>query len=350
MIKNKMKSKFVNQKKYQFFKFFLILFLFSILIIITIFNKIKRYKNNKNSFKGRIFDSFMYNNEAEIAYIHIWRLYEYIDKFIILIANRTFSGLPKNYSFKPFEENLKPFMNKIDIVKLSDNICNRKEYPSFNSIWCFENSQRDYAKTYIEKHYNPTEEDLLLVVDIDEIFTREGIEYVMKNPPKDFYFIKGSMYFPYYYHKVQNWDKGCVIRYNKNMRALTKYRIAKRNDSNTLKFKFNSSKPLITHCSYCFNNIEQFKNKIKSFSHQEFNKPPYITNNWIFKSHYCRLKLNSPPGYDEPYEGWRNLIPDDKRLKYLFDPSFMLPINLTTYTEEDLKTLCDREYKRTPFK
>ena len=134
------------------------------------------------------------------------------------------------------------------------------------------------------------------------------------------------------------------------MRALTKFWIAKRNDSNTLRFKFNSSKPLITHCSYCFNNIEQFKNKIKSFSHQEFSKPPYITNNWIFKSHYCRLKLNSPPDYDEPYEGWRNLIPDDKRLKYLFDPSFMLPINLTTYTEEDLKTLCDREYNRTPFK
>ena len=138
----------------------------------------------------------MYNNEAEMAYIHIWRLYEYIDKFIILISNRTFSGFYRNYSFIPFEEDLKPFMNKVDIVHVNDNICNKLEYPSDNSIWCFENSQRDYAKKYIEEHYNPTEEDLLIVVDIDEILTREGIEYVKKNPPKTYYFVKGSMYFP----------------------------------------------------------------------------------------------------------------------------------------------------------
>ena len=61
--------------------------------------------------------------------------------------------------------------------------------------------------------------------------------------------------------------------------------------------------------------LEQYKNLIKSFSHQEFNKPPYTTNNWIFKSHYCRTKINSPPGDDEPYEGWRNLKPNDPRLK-----------------------------------
>ena len=194
-------------KKFKIYKIFIILFLFYILLIHIIYNEIKRYKNYKKSFNGRIFDCFMYNNEAETAYIHIWRLYEYVDKFIILIADRTFSGLPKNYSFKPFEENLRPFMKKIDIVKLNKNICNRKEYPSYNSIWCFENSQRDYAKTYIEKHYNPTEEDLLLVVDIDEIFTKEGIEYVKQNPPKDFYFVKGSMYFPYYYLKASIVEK-----------------------------------------------------------------------------------------------------------------------------------------------
>ena len=288
----------------------------------------------------------MYNNEADMAYIHIWRLYEYVDKFIIMIANRTFSGISKNISFMPFEENIRPYMNKIDIVNFN-NICNRKEYPSLNSIWCFENSQRDYAKTFIEKYYNPTEDDLIVVVDIDEIFTREGIQYVKKNPPIDFYFIKGSLYFPYYYHKVQNWNRGCVIRYNKNIPPLSKFRSMKINE--ILKYKINSSKPLITHCSYCFKEIEQYKNKIKSYSHQEYNKPPYITNNWLFKSHYCRVKINSPPGYDETYEGWKNLVPDDPRLKYLIDPSFIYPLNLTTYTKEDLERMCDREYRRTPF-
>jgi hypothetical protein len=204
-------------------------------------------------------------------------------------------------------------------------------------------------KTYIEEHYNPTEDDLLIVTDLDEIITKEGIKYVMENPPKDYYYIKGSMYFPYYYHKVDNWNKGFIIRYNKNMAALSKYRIDPKNENKILKYKLNSTKPLITHCSYCFNNIEEYKNKFRSFAHKEFNKPPYITNNWIFWSVYCRIKVGSPPGYDEPYEGWKHLIPDDPRLKHLVDPSFMLPINETTYTEKDLKTLCDKEYRRTPF-
>lgn len=287
----------------------------------------------------------MYNNEAEMAYIRIWRLYDYVDKYIIIISNTTHSGLRKNYSFIPFEENLRPFMKKVDIV-FFDNICNKEAYPTSNSEWCLEQSQRDYGKTYIEQHYNPTENDLFLVSDIDEILTREGIEYIKKNPPKVFYTIKGSMYFPYYYHKVEDWDIGYVIRYNKSMKTLSYYR---GRGNNTLIYEYNRKKPLISHCSYCFKSIEEYKNKFKSFAHQEFNRPPYTTNNWIFRSHYCWEKVNSRPGDDEPYEGWRHLIPDDPRLKYLIDPSFMYPLNLTTYTEKDLETMCDRKYRRNPF-
>ena len=47
------------------------------------FNQIKTFKENNNSFNGTIFVSFMYNNEAEMAYIHLWRLYDYVDKFIL---------------------------------------------------------------------------------------------------------------------------------------------------------------------------------------------------------------------------------------------------------------------------
>ena len=86
-------------------------------------------------------------------------------------------------------------MDKIDIANF-DNICNKKEYPYSNLAWCLEASQRDYAKTFIEEHYNPKEDDLFVVVDIDVILTREGIEYIKENPTKNFYFIKGSMYFP----------------------------------------------------------------------------------------------------------------------------------------------------------
>ena len=311
-------------------------------------------KNDKNnfgkSFNGRIFLCTSYNNEAEIAYIHLWRLYDYVDKFIFMISNKTHSGHPKNFTFKSFEKNIKRYMDKVDIVNFN-NICNKKKYSHKTLLWCIEKSQRDYAKTFIEENYKPTENDLLIVVDIDEILTREGIEYIKNNPPKYFYFLKGTLYFPYYYHKIQDWDLGYVVRYHKNMKTLSEYRIMKQDNNNLLRFKYNPTKPLITHCSYCFKNIEEYKNKLSSFAHKEYNRPPFTTNNWIFKSHYCREKVHSPPdeGYDEPYEGWKNLIPDDERLKYLIDPSYMYQINKTTYKISDLNTLCKRKFRRTPF-
>ena len=261
IIKNIFKYIFKYIYNYKIFIISIICFLNFIITNINIIKNLVQIKN-KNFFHGRIFISFMYNNESDMAYVHIWRLYDYVDKFIIVTANKTFSNNPKNFSFFPFEENIRPYMNKIDIVNFN-NICNRKEYPSSNLVWCFENSQRDYAKTFIEEHYNPTEDDLIIVVDIDEILTREGIKYIKQNPPKYHYFVKGSMYFPYYYHKVQNWDVGCVIRYNKNMTTLSKYRKMK-NNNNILKYKSYPSKPLITHCSYCFRELEQYKNKITS--------------------------------------------------------------------------------------
>ena len=91
------------------------------------------------------------------------------------------------------------------------------------------------------------------------------------------------MHFPYYYHKVEDSDKSLVIRYNKNITTLSKFRDMTINKNNTIIYKLNPSKPLITHCSYCFKDLEQYKNKIISFAHQEFNKPPYIANNSLFK-------------------------------------------------------------------
>ena len=343
----KIKNLAKQSKRETIIKLCLILILSTlyILFVINIFHTSKKII----PYDGRIFLCTLYNNEAETAYIHIWRLYHYIDKFIFVISNITHSGQPRNFTFKPFEENIKPYMDKIDIVYYNDG-CITNRYPQYHLFWCIENCQRDFAKTYIEEHYDPTEKDLLIVVDIDEILTREGIEYIIKNPPKDLYYLYGVMYFPYYYHRFDNWYKGYAIRYKKNMRPLSQIRLSQISEGNILRFPFNSLKPLITHCSYCYKNIEDYRNKLASFMHSELNKFPYNTNDWIFKSHYCRIKIGSPPnGYDEPYEGWKHLIPNDKRLKFIVDRSFIYDIKKTKYTEKDLETLCYKKFNRTPF-
>ena len=104
------------------------------------------------------------------------------------------------------------------------------------------------------------------------------MEYIIKDPPKDYYFPKGSIHFPHYYHKVEDWDKGLVIRCNKSMYSLTKLRIMKGTDNNTLKFKYNPSKPLVIHCSYRFKDIKEYRNNLVSLNNQEINIYPFTTN------------------------------------------------------------------------
>ena len=62
-----------------------------------------------------------------MAFIHLWRLYDYIDRFIFVITNITHNCLPKNITFSPYDQNIEKYMDKVDIV-FFDNLCNAKVY------------------------------------------------------------------------------------------------------------------------------------------------------------------------------------------------------------------------------
>ena len=296
------------------------------------------YKLN-NVTSIRIFDTFMYNNEADMLYIHIWRLYYYIDYFIILTSPVSFSGFSRTISFHPYEKELEKFKDKMHIVTIDKRMCDKENHPDSNPAWCSEFSMRDYAKNVIENDFNATTDDIILITDCDEIFTRDAILKIRENPPDTFYWVRGVSYFPYYFHFLQEWNPVLVVRYSKDMKPLSIQRASM--DRHAI-----SNEVWVTHCSYCFPTLEQFKYKIQTFSHQEYNQWPYNTNDYIFRLHYCREHFNVYPGhtYDvtEPYTyDIHQYIPDDRRLDYLFDPSFEYPLNLTSYNESSLKTICN---------
>ena len=311
----------------------------------------------KKGKKQRIFDTWMYNNEAEMAYVRIWRLYDYVDYFIIVVSNYTHSGELKKISFKPFTNELQKYEKKIRIVYFPNHFCDNKTYPYEDIPWCVEKTQRDYAIKYIEENFQPTEDDLILLSDADEIWTRKSIQFISENPPKFFYHVRGNTYFPYYFHYQDKWDVCSVVRYIPNMllyqtpsqirqHAYDNYQMP-----NELGFVLNSDDIFITHCSYCFKNIKEYQRKLKSFAHLEYSQPPFTTPDYIFKSHYCRDKINSNPftHYDENRTDLLEMLPIDERLRHLYDKSYEYNIRETSYHQEDLKTLCKKEFDRTPF-
>ena len=117
-------------------------------------------------------------------------------------------------------------------------------------------------------NFKLTNDDIILVSDVDEIFTREGIVYIRQNPPDYFYFVPGVMYFPYYFHRVNRWNNALAMRYNISKRGQIHVSLLR---SGNDRRQFNVSKFFVTHCSYCFSSYEEFRNKLNSFSHQEKN-------------------------------------------------------------------------------
>ena len=133
------------------------------------------------------------------------------------------------------------------------------------------------------------------------------------------------------------WYRSFVLRYNDKIESFQYYRDVE----NTHPFPHF---PVVTHCSYCFNDIDLYKRKINSFAHQEFNRYPWTNDSFIFRMHYCRHGLLWPSAHppDEAFVG-EDLVPNDERLKFLIDPNFMLDISRTIFTEKDLPTLCNAE-------
>lgn len=57
----------------------------------------------------------------------------------------------------------------------------------------------DHSEPYIESNDNPKGIDLIIITYLDKILTKEVIKYIIiNNPAKDFYVLKGTIYFPYY--------------------------------------------------------------------------------------------------------------------------------------------------------
>ena len=120
-------------------------------------------------------DCFSYFNECELLELRINLLYDYIDEFVICEANRTHSGLPKEYTLDATIDQLGLPRNKIRIVQveLPDKETMPDDYDR-------ERMQRNAAAEYIG--YG----DIAFVSDCDEIMNPSFIEYytmVAKNNP-----------------------------------------------------------------------------------------------------------------------------------------------------------------------
>lgn len=114
----------------------------------------------------RIIDCFPYFNEKELLELRIKLLYDKVDKFIIIDANKTHKGDFKNFTCKKTLESLGLLSSKVQVIEL--DLPSYEEEPN---AWVRERMQRNVAANFIEN------DDIFIISDCDEIINPDLIDY-----------------------------------------------------------------------------------------------------------------------------------------------------------------------------
>lgn len=116
----------------------------------------------------RVFDTFPYLNEADLALVRILSLKDVVDTFVVAEADTTFSGLPHEPTFaRDVLAHLPPDLRGRVVYRVVMGM-GRGQHPAYSWFKVGEQEIRDTLLGVVGD-CNPDEEDLVLISDCDEI-------------------------------------------------------------------------------------------------------------------------------------------------------------------------------------
>lgn len=196
-----------------------------------------------------------------------------MDHFVIVEADHTFSGKPRESVFLKNQKRFEAFAGKIthhfvriDAGKL-DFSARPDKFDRDTDFWKVEFMQRN-AVAEVLKSFDP--EDLAIVSDVDEFPALNAIDEIRKSAWRRFYVKHFPLVFQQaeFYYNAANlrdcWSNGSIITSCRKFIELTPQKLRDR------KNKIFKIKNGGYHFSY-FMTPEQISLKISSFAHQELN-------------------------------------------------------------------------------
>jgi beta-1,4-mannosyl-glycoprotein beta-1,4-N-acetylglucosaminyltransferase len=237
----------------------------------------------------KIVDCFLFYNELDMLEYRLSVLYDIVDYFVICEASVTFVGKPKPFFYLENKERYARFADKIVHVMMTDENTRWVYNPEKrrNEAWANERTHRNGIARGVEQLEkegkigqcrNSSDNDLLLICDLDEIPNPELLEWMKKEDDLRGRWNGGggaSLAMDFYYYNLT-----CMYANGKWTRAKAVF-------FDTFRNEFQRSAENIRE--HCFGSVlekggwhfsyfggEQFiKNKIENFSHQELNVDNY---------------------------------------------------------------------------
>lgn len=210
-----------------------------------------------------IVDAFIFYNELEMLKYRLNVMSEHVDYFVLVESTHTFNGLPKSLFFQENRSIFEPFLDRI-IHVVVDDLPYRMQV-SDGRQWENEQFQRNIGVARgVAQVPGLSDEDFVIHSDLDEIVNPEVLKAVRNGSITHEH---NTLEMDIYYYNLTTrllipWSAPCLL----------KARIAKRESMR------NQTGNVIPnagwHLSY-FGDSEFIRNKIKHFSHQEYNSEQY---------------------------------------------------------------------------
>lgn len=212
-----------------------------------------------------IIDCFTFNKEFDLLESRMEYLNGVVDYFIIVEADITFTGIPREFQYVKQIQRYQKYQHKIIYAPLSVNTSSL-DFSKYETPWFVERTQRNHIGTMLSMFRG---KDKVLISDVDEIPSKIAIDVASRHLGNMPEIVLQQQMFYYNFNQIQEtlWNGPIITTVDRVIQETAEGVRAKRNNL-----------PNISnggwHLSYWMS-AEEISEKIKSFSHQEFNNAQY---------------------------------------------------------------------------
>jgi len=215
--------------------------------------------------RGNIYECIMFNNEFDMLEWQFTRMWDVVDRFVIVEATVNHAGKPKPLHFKENIERFSKYLSKVSHVVVED--C-----PPMNgsevSAWAIERHQRDGIMRALTQC---KENDVIIVVDCDEV--PDPVSVKNWNPGDSIAALRMDLYlYDYKVKAVDPWLHAKIMSYGKLSHI----------GPNVARYMDGIPQvvPGGEHLSY-FGGIEKIVEKIHNTAHRNIDTPEFCNHDHI---------------------------------------------------------------------
>lgn len=220
----------------------------------------------------KIYDSFTFNNEFDLLELRLRELYDHVDYFVLVEANRTFQNKDKPFYFIENRNHFEQWLPKIIHVSVVD-------MPADTDTWGRERYQRDKILNGVS---HADGDDIIMIGDVDEIPRIETIAKLRASTQSIWGFRMPLFNFKFnymmctqdYYSVWSGAIRRSLLNSPEDFRRM-------RHILNQCPLNFaDDNVQIVEHAGWHFTylgNEEFAKSKIQSFAHDETNRPEILS-------------------------------------------------------------------------